>query len=81
MLLSHTIFANASAVGGGLGVLDPAQFFNTASGSPNADTRIIYNSSTGGLSYDPDGQGGAAATRFATLATGLALTSSNFTVF
>ena len=41
---------------------------------------ILYNSTTGALSYDADGSGSGAATTFAMLGPGLALTSANFTV-
>jgi Ca2+-binding RTX toxin-like protein len=41
---------------------------------------IIYNSKTGGLSYDADGNGAAAAVQIAVLGTGLALTNADFIV-
>jgi Ca2+-binding RTX toxin-like protein len=48
-------------------------------GSVALDTadRIIYNSATGAVSYDKDGNAAAAQTQFATLSTGLALTNNN----
>jgi serralysin len=42
--------------------------------------RILYNSGTGSLLYDPDGTGLTAATAFATLTPGLALTSARFMI-
>lgn len=53
-----------------------------ALGAAPADTsdRILYERVTGALRYDPDGTGPAAAVRFATLATGLAVTSADFVV-
>ena len=45
-----------------------------------AAQRILYDSATGGLSYDSDGSGATAAVAFATLGTGLALTNSSFSV-
>ncbi|CAN5157529.1 hypothetical protein BH10PSE7_BH10PSE7_09500 [soil metagenome] len=41
---------------------------------------LIYNNATGALSFDSDGNGAGAALQFATLATGLALTSGDFTI-
>ena len=45
-----------------------------------ADQRIVYNSGTGLLNYDPDGNGLLRATQFATLSAGLALTAGSFMV-
>jgi Ca2+-binding RTX toxin-like protein len=39
-----------------------------------------YNSAPGALLFDADGLGGAAGIQFATLSTGLALTSADFVV-
>jgi Ca2+-binding RTX toxin-like protein len=41
---------------------------------------IIYNSSTGALSFDSDGSGAAHQVQFATLAPHLSLTASSFVV-
>ena len=46
----------------------------------DGNDRIIYNTTTGALYYDPDGDGAAAAVQFATLGTGLALTAADFFV-
>ncbi|MBF2047535.1 MAG: calcium-binding protein [Leptolyngbya sp. IPPAS B-1204] len=51
---------------------------------PNATTsnhRLIYNSGTGALLFDPDGTGAAAPVQIAALSPGLALTRSNFFAF
>ena len=60
-----------------------ADEFHTSSNSLLAhddSDRIIYQQTTGGLFYDPDGSGAAGATRFAQLAAGLALTEADFFV-
>ena len=51
--------------------------FNTGAAATQLDDRVIYNSATGALLFDVDGVGGAAAVQFATLSTGLALTSAD----
>ena len=46
----------------------------------DADDRIVYNSTTGNLYYDPDGTGAAAPTQFATLSGAPALNAADFFV-
>src|SRR6185436_14807058 len=64
--LSHDIFTGAGPVGA-LSV----DAFRIGAQAHDADARILYNPTTGGLLYDPDGQGGTAASTFATLSPGL----------
>jgi Ca2+-binding RTX toxin-like protein len=63
----------------GAGALS-ASAFTIGSGATIAGHRIVYNSQSGALYYDADGSGAGAAVLFATLAPGLNLTSTNFTV-
>ena len=62
-----------------LGTLD-IDAFHIGTAAADAEDRIIYNNANGALIFDPDGTGGGASTRFATLATGLALTNADFVV-
>ena len=58
-----------------------AQFALNSTGlAQDATDRIIYRSTTGGLYYDSDGIGGAAAVQFATVAANLAVTFTDFIV-
>jgi Ca2+-binding RTX toxin-like protein len=57
-----------------------ASAFRSGTAATSADHRILYDSTTGLLSFDSDGTGAAAAIAFATLTPGLGLSSSQFTV-
>jgi Ca2+-binding RTX toxin-like protein len=70
--LAHTIFSSLSA-----GTLSSSAFFVGAA-AQNSSEHVIYNPGTGGLFYDPDGNGAAAATQFAKLSPGLALHKHGF---
>jgi Ca2+-binding RTX toxin-like protein len=72
--LENSIFTGLSA-----GVL-AANAFHIGAAAADAFDRIVYNSTTGALSFDVDGTGGTAAIRFATLDAGLALTNADFAV-
>jgi len=77
--LSHSAF---SALGS-LGTLATGAFWSGdgVTTAHDADDRIIHNSATGDLYYDPDGTGSAAATLFArTLFTTQNFTASDFMV-
>ncbi len=74
IVLSNAIFTGLS-----VGTL-AASAFVIGAAAADADDRIIYNSATGALFFDADGNGGGAAVQFATLATGLALTNNDFIV-
>jgi Ca2+-binding RTX toxin-like protein len=54
--------------------------FVTGTAAAGADDYLIYNSTTGSLLYDADGDGAGAAVQFATLSTGLSLTAADFIV-
>lgn len=53
---------------------------NTSGFATDAADRIIYETDTGRVWYDADGQGGGGRVLVATLATGLALTNADFLV-
>ena len=72
--MSHTIFSALSA-----GTLSSSAFF-TGTAAQNASEHVIYNPGTGGLYYDPDGNGSVAATEFAKLSAGLVLHNTDFAV-
>ncbi|HEY1261067.1 MAG TPA: S8 family serine peptidase [Stellaceae bacterium] len=75
ILLDRSTFKAVGAVG----TLMAGEFF-AGRGARTSEDRIIYSSSTGVISYDPDGSGHFAATRFATLSPGLDLTHANFVI-
>ena len=72
--LDNSIF---TALAGGL--LDAADLV-VGPAPQTASEYIIYNPTSGALSYDADGSGAVAAVQFATLDTGLAITHNDFIV-
>lgn len=73
--LDHTAAAQ-------LGPLGPLaqEAFHVGSAAADASDRIIYDSATGALYYDPDGTGAAAQVRIANLSPGLSLSAGTFIV-
>ncbi|MCW5736629.1 MAG: FG-GAP repeat protein [Enhydrobacter sp.] len=73
--LGSTVFTKVGPVG----PLAANRFFIGSEAHDSKD-RIIYNAASGALLYDPDGSGSQAATQFATVTPGLALTAGDFKV-
>jgi Ca2+-binding RTX toxin-like protein/predicted extracellular nuclease len=73
IVLDHNAFGGLST-----GFLGGAFASGTQAGE--ADDRIIYDSASGSLYYDADGNGAGAAVQFATLAPGTTLLASDFFV-
>jgi serralysin len=57
-----------------------AERFVVGAAAQDASDNIIYNSATGAIYYDSDGNGAAAAVQFASVTAGLALTHLDFIV-
>lgn len=72
--LSHAIFTALST--GNLS----SDAFHVGAAAHDANDRVIYNSTTGALTYDSNGNAAGGATRFAILSTGLDLTAADFKV-
>jgi Ca2+-binding RTX toxin-like protein len=64
------------------GALDAGSFISgdNLTAAADADDYLIYDSATGALQYDPDGNGALAGIQFATLSSGLALTAADFVI-
>ena len=74
IVLDHNVFTGLQA-----GTL-PTSAFHEGRGAHDSGDHVIYNSSTGALSFDSDGEGGAHQIQFATLSPHLSLTASSFIV-
>jgi Ca2+-binding RTX toxin-like protein len=74
--LENAIFTTLTTTG----ALNAALFKNLSLGAIDADDRIVYNGSTGALSYDADGSGAGAAVQFATLTGNPVITAADFFV-
>jgi Ca2+-binding RTX toxin-like protein len=57
-----------------------ADAFVIGAAAADANDRIIYNDTSGALSFDADGTGATAQVQFALLGTGLALTNNDFVI-
>ncbi len=58
----------------------PAGQFRIGMQAADANDHIIYNSATGALIYDPNGNGAGGATQIATIGTGLSMTHADVVV-
>jgi serralysin len=74
---SDQLYINRAAFG--LGSAPTATL--VVNGSASVAGTFLYNSSTGFLSFDSDGAGGAAAINFANIGTGLALTVADIVLY
>ncbi|MBZ9758795.1 calcium-binding protein [Mesorhizobium sp. ESP6-5] len=72
--LDHSVFTGLQQ-----GALSAANF-HIGKGAHDGSDHVIYNSSTGALSFDSDGIGGHAQTQFATVAPHLSIGASSFFV-
>ena len=73
-------FDNASFAAIGPDGTLAANAFVIGTAAGDGDDRVIYDSTTGALYYDSDGNGATAAIQIATLGTGLALTNNDFVI-
>ncbi|MEY9787720.1 Ca2+-binding RTX toxin-like protein [Sinorhizobium fredii] len=75
--LENAIFTAIS----GTGTLTAAQFVkNTTGSAADASDRIIYETDTGKLYYDSNGNAAGGSVHFATISTNLSITNADFFV-
>ncbi|MBN8605809.1 MAG: M10 family metallopeptidase C-terminal domain-containing protein [Caulobacterales bacterium] len=78
-VVDDSIWLDSAAFGLAAGTLSAAAFV-VGTAASDAAHRIIYNSTTGALFFDADGDGAGAAVQFAQLLTGLSLANSDFII-
>ena len=77
IVLDDAVFATI----GGIGTLAAQHFVATASGqAQDADDQIIYETDTGRLFFDGNGDAAGGRVRFSTMAAELAITNESFLV-
>jgi len=77
--LQDTAFAGIGAMGNF--AAGDARFWASSTGTAHdANDRVLYNTSTGQLYYDADGNGGGAAQLFATLTNSPAIVATDIAV-
>jgi Ca2+-binding RTX toxin-like protein len=77
MWLDNAVFTGVV----GTGALTAAQFSSNTTGlAADADDRIIYESDTGNLFYDSDGDGAGGSVHFATVSINLGITAGDFII-
>mgnify|MGYP006198077475 FL=1 len=75
--LENAIFTRLTTTG----VLASTRFAANANGlAMDANDHVVYNTTTGALSYDADGSGAGAAVQFATLVGIPTLSAADFTI-
>jgi Ca2+-binding RTX toxin-like protein len=77
IVLDHLIYRNIGTAGSRSSELFRV---NTTGKAGDGSDRIIYNSKTGALNYDPDGTGSKVAVQIAVLDAGLKLTIADFDI-
>jgi serralysin len=77
MVLENAIFTTIV----GTGTLTAAQFVANATGTAqDADDRIVYETDTGSVFFDSNGNAAGGGVLFAVLTPGLALTNADFLI-
>ena len=77
ILLDNLIFTSV----GGEGALALGAFYRSAAGvAHDADDRIVYETDTGNLFFDSNGNAAGGSTQFAVISPGLALTNTDFLI-
>ncbi len=82
VVIDDTIAVSAAGFASGLTANAPitAAQFRIGTGATTASHRFIYNSTNGGLFFDPDGNGLSSQVQIATLDTGLPMTNNDIFV-
>jgi Ca2+-binding RTX toxin-like protein len=81
MAANDLIYLHAPSFGGLAAGALTSSVFHRGAVATSAEQRIIYDSVTGSIYYDADGNGSGAAVKFATVAAGTSLTAASFVAY